>query len=677
MRNGTGCVLNVLLLAAMTVPAGGAATAQTTFPVAAAAGASEQVALGDGALALMGPWRFRLGDDLQWAKPGFDDSTWDLYMLTGQGWSESLLSPQVANDPGWAGHGHRGAWGYGWYRVRIDLKGPPLPLTLLAPAVDNAYTVYWDGQDLGSDGDPTRQISYQGAYPESFVIPAPLSAPGEHVLAFRIWDSPGRAIENSPESGGLRGAPLLAESALATRLLLLEQRAKTVRQFNEFTFEMVPYFLVGAFSLVLYFFAPGRREYLWIGLALLFIILSDATTLLLPLFSERLLTNHLWFFFDVLTELFVLFSLLAAQWLLGFENRRWMRTASLVAGGGLFLAYGALVLNVSVLLSRPLDRVLEYAFLMLIVCLAVFLWMAIEGIRTLGAQAWLMLSPAMMTALLFVWAIVSQGRTSAKVTFVGNTVFQLLIPASVLLILAWRFVRQLREHQRLEGELQQAQAVQTLLVPEQLPQSPWYRVEGTYLPASQVGGDFYQVLPLPDGALMVVLGDVSGKGLQAAMVVSMTVGAVRAIVKQTVQPEEVLMRLNRELTGNLESGFVTCVCASVDTAGRAKVASAGHLPPLLNGTELEMTGSLPMGIVAATDYAAKTIHLKDGDTLTFMSDGIVEARRARDRELFGFERLKLLLSTQPGAAQIARMAQQFGQEDDISVLQITRLRIPA
>ncbi len=303
--------------------------------------------------------------------------------------------------------------------------------------------------------------------------------------------------------------------------------------------------------------------------------------------------------------------------------------------------------------------------------------MAIEGIRTLGAQAWLMLSPAMMTALLFVWAIVSQGRTSAKVTFVGNTVFQLLIPASVLLILAWRFVRQLREHQRMEGELQQAQAVQTLLVPEQLPQSPWYRVEGTYLPASQVGGDFYQVLPLPDGALMVVLGDVSGKGLQAAMVVSMTVGATRAIVKQTVQPEEVLIRLNRELTGNLKSGFVTCVCASVDMAGIAKVASAGHLPPLLNGTELEMAGTLPMGIVAATDYAAKTIHLKDGDTLTFMSDGIVEARRARDRELFGFERLKLLLSTQPGAAQIARIAQQFGQEDDISVLQITRLSIPA
>jgi len=131
------------------------------------------------------------------------------------------------------------------------------------------------------------------------------------------------------------------------------------------------------------------------------------------------------------------------------------------------------------------------------------------------------------------------------------------------------------------------------------------------------------------------------------------------------------------LTGNLKSGFVTCVCVHVDTAGTAKVANAGHLPPLLNGTELEMAGTLPMGILAGTDYEVTTVHMDDGDTLTFMSDGIVEARRSKDDQLFGFERLRVLLSEQPTTAQIARIAQDFGEEDDISVLQISRLPMSA
>ncbi len=396
MRNGARWFLYMFFFTAVTVQAADDPATQDTLPVAPAAGGSQQVALGDGALALMGPWRFRLGDDLKWTQPGFDDSTWDLYTLTGQGWSESLLNPQSANDPGWSGRGHRGEWGYGWYRVRINLKGPHTSVGLLVPAIDSAYTAYWDGQDLGSDGDPVHQISYVGAYPVGFAIPAPLSAPGEHVLAFRVWGRPIPAIENSPVSGGLRGAPLLVDRAMATRLLLLEKRAKTVRQFNDATFEVLPYLLVGILSLVLYFFAPARRENLWIALALLFFILSDGTTLVLPFFSERWLTHKLWSLFDVLTELFVLFSLLAAQWLLGLQSRRWMRIASLVAAGALFVGYGGLVFNNTILLSRPLQEIFRYAFLILWACLAVFVWMAIEGIRSLGAQAWLMLSPAMM-----------------------------------------------------------------------------------------------------------------------------------------------------------------------------------------------------------------------------------------------------------------------------------------
>ena len=206
---------------------------------------------------------------------------------------------------------------------------------------------------------------------------------------------------------------------------------------------------------------------------------------------------------------------------------------------------------------------------------------------------------------------------------------------------------------------------------------PGYRVEGTYLPASQVGGDFYQVLPVEENGLIVVLGDVSGKGLQAAMVVSMAVGALRAIVKETTQPTEILERLNRELTGNLKSGFVTCICARVDDDGAVTVANAGHLPPWVNGNEIATPGALPLGMLAGAQYDAEHFRLNDGDTLTLMSDGIVEARREKDGELYGFDRVAQLLATQPTAQEIANEAQRFGQEDDISVLSITRIAVAA
>lgn len=416
------------------------------------------------------------------------------------------------------------------------------PLSLLAPLIDDAYTVYWDGQKLGGDGDPDRHISYQHRQRELLSIPAALATPGEHVLALRVWDRPLRAVENAATSGGLRGPPLLAERGTAARLQLLFERTFTMEQLIIGVMEIGPFSLIGILSLLLYFYSRPHREYLWIGLALLFFTLSDIVVYSFPLINERLLTHNLFGIADVVSQLDILFILLAAQWLLGLQERRDLRFAILITAGAFFLVYAALVFNGYVLLSSRLDKYLEYGFVLLLPCLVVFLWIAIVGIRTLGREAWVMLSPSIMTAALYLWVFATFGRTSDNTRFLVYLVLQFLVPVSVLAILAYRFLRQWREHQRVEGELQQAQAVQSLLVPERLPQTPGYRVEGTYLPASQVGGDFYQVLPLPHDGLIVVLGDVSGKGLQAAMVVSMAVGAVRAIAKETTNPAEILAR---------------------------------------------------------------------------------------------------------------------------------------
>jgi hypothetical protein len=649
-----------------------ASHAQTAFPAAPNFHGSQQVTLGNSAEALMGPWKFRLGDDLSWAQKNFNDSAWEDYTLKQQGWSETLLEPRRGRDAGWAGHGHRGTAGYGWYRIRIDLQDVNGPLTLLAPVIDSAYTVYWDGQGLGDYGDVARHVSYAAPANEFFPIPVAMLGTGTHVLAFRVWDRPLHAVENLPEAGGLRGAPLLVQGGMAAQLILLKQRTVMVQRLNVSLDEIIPFSLIGVIALLLWLDRRRQREYLWIGLALLAFILSDVMAFLLPIFGKALLTNNRYAISDVVTQLFLPFSLLAAQWLLELQRRRMLGIAILVAGGGYFAGYAALVFNAYILLSPRGERMLDYAYLLLLPCLAVFLWMVVLGIRALGRIALLMLSPSIMIALVFLWLLSSTRHVSPGVQFAVSAVLQALVPVCVLLILAYRFLSQWREHQRIESELQQAHAVQSLLVPEHLPQAPGYRTEGMYLPASQVGGDFYQVLALSDEGFLVVLGDVSGKGLRAAMVVSMTVGALRAIVKETERPGEILDRLNRELTENKIGGFVTCICARVDANGTITVANAGHLPPWVNGEEFAMPGALPLGMLDGFAYEESRFSLQDGDTLTLMSDGIVEARREKDGQLYGFERLAALLARRPSAEEIARAAQRFGQEDDVSVVQVTK-----
>jgi serine phosphatase RsbU (regulator of sigma subunit) len=196
-----------------------------------------------------------------------------------------------------------------------------------------------------------------------------------------------------------------------------------------------------------------------------------------------------------------------------------------------------------------------------------------------------------------------------------------------------------------------------------------------YRPAREVGGDFFQILPVevPGQArsTLIVLGDVSGKGLKAAMAVSFIVGALRALVEEHSAPADLLAQLNRRLTGRLQGGFATCLALRVASDGRCTVASAGHPAPLLNGRELALPGALPLGITADADYASIEFALAPGDHLALYTDGLLEAR-SPSGELYGFERLGALFATGPSAAQAAGAAVRFGQDDDITVLTLVR-----
>src|SRR6202034_4087741 len=139
---------------------------------------------------------------------------------------------------------------------------------------------------------------------------------------------------------------------------------------------------------------------------------------------------------------------------------------------------------------------------------------------------------------------------------------------SLGIIILLRSSRMSRCQAQLEAELEAAQQVQQLLVPEKTALVPGFSVEAVYLPAQQVGGDFFQVLPAGGGGLLVVVGDVAGKGLPAAMLVSVLIGAIRGVAEYTKDPAELLARLNERLIGRTQGGFSTAVAACIDAHGR-------------------------------------------------------------------------------------------------------------
>jgi serine phosphatase RsbU (regulator of sigma subunit) len=224
----------------------------------------------------------------------------------------------------------------------------------------------------------------------------------------------------------------------------------------------------------------------------------------------------------------------------------------------------------------------------------------------------------------------------------------------------------------IEQEFKSAQEVQRILIPETLPPLPGFAVTSAYRPAQEVGGDFFQLIAKSEGSALFILGDVSGKGLKAAMTVSLIVGTVRTLAEMFDDPAEILSRLNRRLHNRLQQGFVTCLILRLDPDGTCIFANAGHLPPFLNQQELPVPPALPLGLVASASYDETKTRLDIGDRLTLYTDGLLEARNAAG-EIFSFERLQQLLATKPDAKQATDAAVSFGQDDDITVLTITRL----
>jgi hypothetical protein len=258
----------------------------------------------------------------------------------------------------------------------------------------------------------------------------------------------------------------------------------------------------------------------------------------------------------------------------------------------------------------------------------------------------------------------------AYFTVTWDRIGYLLSYLAIGAVLVRRFTQSAQQEQRLATEMQSAKEVQAQLVPTEFPHLPGLHIEATYLPASEVGGDFYQVLEQCDGSVLIVMGDVCGKGLKAAMTGVLAIGALRALASELALPGILLARLNREVAASQNGGFITCVCARLGREGTITFANAGHPPPYHNGEEIHLQSSLPLGITPEVEYAETTIQLDRGDKVAFVSDGVLEAR-SETGGIFGFDRTREI--SRQSAREIAKAAMQFGQEDDITVLTLSFL----
>ncbi len=635
--------------------------------------------LGQSILPLNGPWRFSTGDSPEdpathqplWSLPTFNDAAWQNYTLDPQHPDLTAFEAAQAPElPGLQSHGHPAYTGYAWYRLR--LRPPPgiHALSLLMPqSVDDAYDVYVNGQKVGSFGHLDRwHLTYPGQA-ELFPLPSSaLSGAQPITLALRFWSA---RYEADPTynnvAGGLRGVPLLGPSE-PLQVFLHSARETGARLSWRRVSLAASLGIVGIISLFLFCFSRTQREYLWAGINLTAFAIGEALAAAGDA-PQTILSIQFGLPAALLLALLAQFALpLAAMYLLSVPKPLWRRLNYAVCAL-LAVQYSAGVASqIGLFPSSPaLDRFTNATLLGSIPFILLLLAITIDGLRTIGRRAWLPLAPGLLFAL---YLIIFFGFPARFLILSSIVLF--CVPLSVLIVFLLRFTQQQRENVRLVDDMKQAAEVQQVLIPEELPHIAGLTIETEYRPAREVGGDFFQIIPHEsDGSVLIVVGDVTGKGLQAGMLVALIVGAIRTEAAHTSDPLAMLAMLNERLCGRGHA-HATCLALRIASDGTVTLANAGHLPPYLNGKEVAMAGTLPLGMAESAEFSVMHFQLVPGDRLMLMSDGVAEAQDKLGH-LFGFERIHDMLQRPVTAAEVAAAAQAFGQEDDISVLSVTRL----
>lgn len=604
-------------------------------------------------------WQVHPGDDLSYASPDLDDANWQLFDPSG---SIASLFPQHPDVV--------------WYRLNVKVDPAQTGLALSEIRISRAFEIYVNGERLIQSGQVSPFVPY--TYDARLLAPIPdrMLASGSLAIALRVRIS---ALEWT-----LRPNPGFGSDDLTLGQEQTLYRYNWLSTIGENTLGWLSDGLgvcLGFVALVLFIAQRRQTEYLWIfAVGIMGLILAPTLVISqlynIPmgwmLFSDsiRLVSPYIW-----------------ASLYFSFVHQRigWRWRISLIIIGVLYFIGGLHFWFIN--LSLPLQTITNLPFV-------IFLSVVIPIVllthwRRGNREAGILLIPVILfslyiyalfgTQVLFqlpAWRMVAlRGLNLINHYPVGpfvvplNSISGILSVIALAVIILLRSTTASRRQAQIDAELEAAREVQRVLVPEHRGTVPGFNVETAYEPAQQVGGDFFQFIPTHDGGLLIVVGDVAGKGLPAAMLVSVLVGAICGLSEYTQDPAELLAGLNERLVGRSGGGFSTAIAAHFASDGTVTICNAGHLSPYLNGKEIELPGALPLGVASATRYETTQFRLDPGSRLTFYSDGVIEAQRPSG-ELFGFDRARDI-SIQPAAA-IVEAAKRFGQQDDITVVAISR-----
>jgi Stage II sporulation protein E (SpoIIE) len=642
------------------------------------------VTLGQSLVPLNGPWKFTVGDSpldpvthgALWAQPGFDDSHWETIDLTPTGIHdpEGGFSGYVT---GWTARGHPSYSGYAWYRIRVQVTAQPGErLALAGPSyVDNGYELYSDGSLIGSFGEFTgSQPTIYAPQPMMFSLSPPAADSPVRVLAFRVWMAPFTLVTGT-DTGGLHTAPALGDADAVTAEYQL-YRLEALRANAVPTVEALLFVILAAIAFSLTRFDRSDPVYLWMGFVFLLYV-AVCTLILLALLTKTISEIATSVVYDILNPLVL--GTWVMVWWVWFQLKRpaWLPRAVVLLTVGFMVST---IIGESLLypwISLPVADVFRAVSIAVRLALVILLILVVVwGIRRHDAEGWLVLPAVVLLfgslfsdelILLRIRIIWYPFGVRVNLDEIGHT----LLTAVLFVLLLRRLLLSVRRQRLMALDVKQAQEVQRVILPETVTTLPGLIIENEYRPAREVGGDFNQIIPnSADGSLLIVAGDVAGKGLRAGMLVALLVGAIRMAAEANSDPLFILQALNRRLLGRSEA-HATCLAMRIARDGAVILANAGHLPPYLNGKPVEMEGALPLGVIDGAEFTVTHFQLQENDRLMLASDGIVEAMDKQGR-LFGFERVQQLLERQVTAAEVATAAQDFGQSDDISVIAVTR-----
>ncbi len=633
-------------------------------------------------------WRVGITSDLSASSPTFDDSAWairdaqpSIGEVPDEDQSAPAKSPAGAAAPPVTGTPARR---YAFFRLHIQLAPNHGPLALLI--------------ELPVSHGNSIEVGSPGLIPEVFANGIQVHPEGPHGDAPEEYEPISRIynLNLDPSVTSLNLVVRVIYSAFGTNTytgffanhtLFLGNSGELDRELNlasdRTLFERLPNLIysvllavLAGFLLALYFSEEGHPEYLWLALHELcaapigFIELAGASARLSAFVCATLVL-----------QLLVISAYLFFEFLVAFLSlkRRWY-----ILG----LRYSApVLLGVTPALLFLFHRgALPY---LIAIFVATGLWMIGWSIFVFGTliaaavrrnfEAGLLLVPLGFTLVGILDAVIGNainggpgspynspltvqaGPIPIHISAVGGYAGILVI----VLIVFFRYLRVQRDQEHATNELAAARGVQELLIPQEKLATPGFEVDSVYSPASEVGGDFFHVQTMGSQGLLVVIGDVAGHGLKAAMNVSLLMGALRRGTER--HPARILESLNRVLSGT--DSFTTCQALWFGVNGEVVIANAGHLPPYLNSQEIALPGSLPLGVLGEITYEESRFFLHPGDRILLLSDGVVEARHPNG-ELFGFDRIRLF--SQKPAIFLADAAKAFGQQDDITVLTVRR-----